>query len=75
MVKAAEAVREERTEDVADEEVRTRLEGLDREIAEKRRAWRVMKSLVAGVVAGSGVDWAGDDELVELVLDDEDELR
>lgn len=43
----------------------------DTAIAKKR--WRVMKSVVAAVVAGSGVDWAGDDFLRQLVLDDDDD--
>ena len=37
-----------------------------------RQRWRVMKSVVAAVVAGSGVDWARDDILRGLVLDEED---
>ena len=40
-------------------------------IAMKR--WRSMKSVVAAIVTGSGVDWARDEGLRELVLDDEDE--
>lgn len=44
----------------------------DTEIARKR--WRIMKSVVAAVVAGSGVDWARDKTLRELALDDEDEV-
>ena len=44
----------------------------DTKIARKR--WRIMKSVVAAVVAGSGVDWARDKTLRELALDDEDEV-
>lgn len=75
VVETAVRVREERTEDVQDERMRKRLEEVDVSIAEKRREWRLMKSLVAGIIVGSGVDWAADEKLVELVLDDEDELR
>lgn len=38
-----------------------------------RQRWRIMKSVVAAVVAGSGVEWARDDTLRGLVLDEEDE--
>jgi len=38
-----------------------------------RIRWRIMKSVVAAVIVGSGIDWAADDELRDLVLDDEDE--
>ena len=37
------------------------------------KQWRTMKNVVSAVIAASGVDWAEDDELRELVLDAEDE--
>ena len=40
-----------------------------------RQRWRMMKSVVAAVVAGSGVDWARDDSLRDLVLDAENEVE
>jgi len=75
MVGIAEAVRAPRTEDVEDDGMRTRLEKADEEVVSARKRWRVLKSLTAGVVVGSGVNWDGDEELVDLVLDDEDEMR
>ena len=39
-----------------------------------RKRWRIMKSVVGAIIAGSGVDWARDDTLRNLVLDDEDEV-
>lgn len=41
--------------------------------ATARQRWRIMKSVVAAVIAGSGVDWARDDTLRDLVLDEENE--
>ena len=38
-----------------------------------RTQWRIMKSVVAVIVAGSGVSWAKNSELRDLVLDAEDE--
>ena len=35
--------------------------------------WRIMKSVTAAVIVGSGINWAANDELRDLVLDDEDE--
>ena len=40
---------------------------------EAKRRWRIMKSVIAAVVAGSGIDWARNRDLQELVMDDEDE--
>lgn len=47
-----------------------RLEG---EVKASRQRWRVMKGVASGVVSGSGVDWARDDELRDIVLDPESE--
>jgi len=52
--------------------LRSQLKTLQEETKESRRRWRIMKSLIAAVVAGSGIDWVHDDDLRELVLDDEE---
>lgn len=49
------------------------LDALRNDVATARHRWRIMKSVVAAIVAGSGVDWARDDTLRDLVLDEEDE--
>lgn len=54
-------------------EARKRIDAADREVAGVRRDWRVWKGVAAGVVVGSGVDWAGEEDLVELVVDAEGE--
>jgi hypothetical protein len=40
---------------------------LDHEVAKRR--WRTMKSVVAAIIVGSGIDWARDSVLKRLVLD------
>ena len=35
--------------------------------------WETMKSITSAIVVGSGVNWAEDEELVALVLDDSDD--
>lgn len=37
-----------------------------------KKRWRIMKSFVAAIIVGSGVDWAQDEELKQLVLDEEE---
>lgn len=51
--------------------LRGELEEAREEAREEKRKWRIMKSVVGAVVVGSGVDWAGEGRLRELVLDDE----
>jgi hypothetical protein len=70
----ANSLKTEKVEEVHDARLRAQLEKLDEEIRKTRREWRVLKSLTASVIAGSGVDWARDPKLLELVMDEEDEL-
>lgn len=37
-----------------------------------KRNWRTMKSVVAAIIAGSGINWARDSQLKKLVLDEEE---
>jgi vancomycin resistance protein YoaR len=74
MLELANELKAEKIEEVEDARLRKQLEKLEDEVKEARIEWRVMKSLVAGIVAGSGVDWNKDPKLLSLVLDEEDEL-
>lgn len=46
---------------------------LEDELKSSRQRWRVVKGVASGVVAGSGVDWARDDALRDIVLDPDNE--
>lgn len=70
----AEETKSEKNEVVQDPKLRSKLEGLDAQIRASRREWRTMKGITAAVIAGSGVDWARDDTLRDLVMDDEEDL-
>ena len=48
--------------------LRAELDRLDGEVRAGRRRWRGLKGTASAGVAGSGVDWAVDPELRELVL-------
>ncbi|KAI0490104.1 centromere protein H (CENP-H)-domain-containing protein [Xylaria cf. heliscus] len=47
--------------------------GLEAELKGSRRRWRVLKGTASAIVAGSGVDWARDVELRDIVLDPAEE--
>lgn len=68
-----EETRSRPEEMIGDSRVRSALAKLREEARNSRLKWRVMKSVVSATVAGSGLNWALDDELRELVLDDEDD--
>lgn len=44
---------------------------LEGRLAASRQKWRIMKGTASGIVAGSGVDWAADPVLRDVVLDPE----
>ena len=58
---------------VENDELRNQMKTLQNDTQEAKRRWRIMKSVIAAIVAGSGVDWARNRDLQELVLDDEDQ--
>lgn len=37
-----------------------------------KKLWRTMKSVVAAIIAGSGINWASNSELKRLVLNEEE---
>lgn len=43
----------------------------DTKLARKR--WKIMKYVLSSIVLGSGVDWARDNELLQLVIDPEED--
>ncbi|KAF2144971.1 uncharacterized protein K452DRAFT_222087 [Aplosporella prunicola CBS 121167] len=68
----AERNKAQTADEVPDENLRGQIRALEEQVRDSRRKWRTLKSIVAGVIVGSGVDWATDEKLRELVLDDED---
>ncbi|KMQ82293.1 centromere protein cenp-h [Lasius niger] len=47
---------------------------LEDQVKSSRQRWRVMKGVAGGMISGSGIDWARDDELRDAVLDPENEV-
>lgn len=67
LAKEAEADRKQALD--ADEGVRAKITELEGKLAKSKHKWRVFKGTASGIVAGSGVDWVGDEELRAVVLD------
>lgn len=68
---AAERERKEAVGGEADEGARATIAELEGALARSRQRWRVFKGMASGIVAGSGVDWVADEELLAVVLDPE----
>ena len=54
-------------------DLKNRLKDIQAQTNIAKTRWRTMKNVVAAVVVGSGIDWATNDQLRDLVLDTEDE--
>lgn len=69
MLGLAEQVNSHRQADVEDTQLRQQLDELEVSMKVSRQRWRIMKGTASGTIAGSGVDWARDSKLLEIVLD------
>ncbi|KAJ6446143.1 centromere protein Cenp-H [Purpureocillium lavendulum] len=71
----ADQVKRKQRGNLDDPRLQGDVQRLDEQVRASRRRWQVVKGVASGIVAGSGVDWARDSELRDVVLDpSEDEL-
>lgn len=73
MLALAEAVKSQSIEDVEDLRLREQIKATEKELKESRRRMKTLKGILSAMIVGSGINWAADESLVELVLDDEDD--
>lgn len=71
VLRLAEEANREKEDAIEDQHAKAEIERLERELKVSRQRWKVMKGTASAVIAGSGVDWASDAELREMVLDPE----
>ncbi|KAM0254432.1 hypothetical protein ACHAQJ_006772 [Trichoderma viride] len=69
----AEQAKQKKAVRLDNPKVQREMEELTREVKSSRQRWKVMKGVASGVIAGSGVDWAKDEDLRNIVLDAEEE--
>lgn len=73
LLELTEDVKRNKAAPLDDPRIQREVKALEDEVRSSRQRWRVVKGVASGVVAGSGVDWARDDVLRDIVLDPEDE--
>jgi Centromere protein H (CENP-H) len=71
MLALAEEAGTQRKEDIDDPKARQQLDELEVSMKTSRQRWRIMKEPASATVVGSGIDWARDPRLLEIVLDDD----
>lgn len=72
MLALAEEANTQSKESISDPKFRRQLEDLEAEMKISRQRWRIMKGTASATIAGSGVDWARDPTLLDIVLDKEE---
>lgn len=73
MLALAEAMKAQSAEDIEDPKMREQIKTVDKELKESRRRMKTLKGILSAIIVGSGINWAADESLTELVLDDEDD--
>lgn len=71
MLALAEEANTHRKEDIEDPKLRHQLDDLEAEMKMSRQKWRIMKGTASATIVGSGVDWARDPKLLDIVLDND----
>lgn len=71
MIALAEEVNSQKNGDIKDPAIRQEIAELEKSMKTSRQRWRIMKGTASAVVAGSGLDWARDEALRELVMDND----
>ncbi|KAL5357717.1 centromere protein H (CENP-H)-domain-containing protein [Aspergillus floccosus] len=60
-------------EELEDAELKAQLDQVRTDYKKSKAKWDTMKSVASALVVGSGVNWAEDDDLLSLVLDESDD--
>ncbi|KAF2727971.1 hypothetical protein EJ04DRAFT_538671 [Polyplosphaeria fusca] len=69
----AEEMRTQSLKDVEDPDLHKRITAVEKDARKSRRQMKVLKGVLANMIVGSGIDWAEDEVLRELVMDDEED--
>ncbi|TAQ88524.1 hypothetical protein B7494_g3171 [Chlorociboria aeruginascens] len=72
MLALAKDANTQEKDDIEDPAVRRQLDELEESMKVSRQKWRIMKGTASAAVVGSGVDWARDPKLLEIVLSNDD---
>ena len=73
MLGLAEAMKSQSTEQIEDSELQEQISSAEKELKESRRRMKTLKGILSAMIVESGINWAADEKLTELVMDDEDD--
>lgn len=72
VLKLAEEVKSQSTDNIGNPALREQVEKAEKHVKESRQRTAVIKGILSAMIVGSGINWAADEELRELVMDDEE---
>ncbi len=73
MLALAEKMKAQSAKDIEAPRLREQVEATEKELREARRRKRLLKGILSAMIVGSGINWAADETLTELVMDDEED--
>jgi hypothetical protein len=73
MLALAQEMKAQSAKDIEDPRLRDQVNAVDRELKDSRRRTKTLKGLISAMIVGSGINWAADEDLTELVMDDEED--
>jgi small-conductance mechanosensitive channel len=73
MLALAEEMKAQSAKDIEDPKLRDQVTAVEKELKQSRSRAKTIKGILSAMVVGSGINWAADEALIDLVLDDEDD--
>lgn len=73
MLELAEEMKSQSAEDIQDPRLRDEVAAVEKELRESRRRMKMLKGILSAMIVGSGINWAADEGLTALVMDDEED--
>jgi hypothetical protein len=73
MLALAESMKAQSVKDIEDPKLRAQVDAVEKSLKESRRRKKTVKGILSAMIVGSGINWAADESLTELVMDEEDD--
>ena len=73
VLELAEKVKTQSMNDLEDPMLRQQVEKADKGVKDSRKRAKILKGILSAMIVGSGINWAADEELRELVMDGEED--
>jgi hypothetical protein len=73
MLALAEEMKSQSAKDIEDARLRDQVNAVEKELSDSRRRVKTLKGILSAMIVGSGINWAADETLTELVMEDEDD--